>query len=284
TNTCFGGATYPSAADKSSNKFTSKERDAETGLDFFEARYMSSAQGRFTSPDPGAWYLNNPQSYNGYSYALNNPLRYNDIDGESAVDRVNAAEKLTTLSIPYGQSNPQYPQGNCFDCSGLVRHVFGQDPDNTLGLPRTADAQAATFEKSGEYTTDINQGQAGDAVFFADASGKVVHTGIVVDVKNGTIRFVHAPRPGKYVQFSAIRMNGKFGSEHFVGFGRSIERTPVRQSTVPATMLGRFTQWWNSWSLFGPTPTQTPAKSNPETKQQGPHKNCLQDRDGNCVQ
>ena len=33
-------------------QFTSKERDAETGLDYFGARYMSSAQGRFTSPDP----------------------------------------------------------------------------------------------------------------------------------------------------------------------------------------------------------------------------------------
>lgn len=31
--------------------FTAKERDAETGLDFFQARYYSAAQGRFTSPD-----------------------------------------------------------------------------------------------------------------------------------------------------------------------------------------------------------------------------------------
>jgi len=32
-------------------KFTGKERDAETGLDFIEARYFSGAQGRFTIPD-----------------------------------------------------------------------------------------------------------------------------------------------------------------------------------------------------------------------------------------
>jgi len=30
--------------------FTSKERDAESGLDYFGARYFSSAQGRFTEP------------------------------------------------------------------------------------------------------------------------------------------------------------------------------------------------------------------------------------------
>jgi RHS repeat-associated protein len=32
-------------------KFTGKERDIETGLDFFGARYLSTAQGRFTRPD-----------------------------------------------------------------------------------------------------------------------------------------------------------------------------------------------------------------------------------------
>jgi RHS repeat-associated protein len=31
---------------------TGKERDAESGLDYFEARHFGSALGRFTSPDP----------------------------------------------------------------------------------------------------------------------------------------------------------------------------------------------------------------------------------------
>lgn len=43
---------YVSAAEVS-QKFTSKERDLETGLDYFGARYMSSAQGRFTSHKQG---------------------------------------------------------------------------------------------------------------------------------------------------------------------------------------------------------------------------------------
>src|ERR1700722_5568364 len=64
-------------------RFTSKERDSETGLDFFGARYFSSAQGRFTSVDPhndGAQIVD-PQSWNGYAYAGNNPLRFRDPDG-----------------------------------------------------------------------------------------------------------------------------------------------------------------------------------------------------------
>ena len=64
-------------------RFTGKEREAETGLDYFGARYMSSAQGRFTSPDmpfadqrPQA-----PQSWNMYTYGRNNPMLYVDPSG-----------------------------------------------------------------------------------------------------------------------------------------------------------------------------------------------------------
>ena len=60
---------------------SSKERDSETGLDYFGARYMSSAQGRFTSVDPvviTTERLNNPQQLNLYAYVANNPLRFID--------------------------------------------------------------------------------------------------------------------------------------------------------------------------------------------------------------
>jgi RHS repeat-associated protein len=63
------------------HKFTGKERDAETGLDWFTARYMSSAQGRLTSPDPGGGHLQDPQTLNRYTYARNNPLRFTDSTG-----------------------------------------------------------------------------------------------------------------------------------------------------------------------------------------------------------
>jgi hypothetical protein len=50
-------------------------------LDFFGARYFSSAQGRFTSPDPVAGSIFNPQTLNLYAYVWNNPLRYTDPTG-----------------------------------------------------------------------------------------------------------------------------------------------------------------------------------------------------------
>jgi len=65
--------------------FTGKERDAETGLDYFGARYFSGAQGRFTSPDqPFADQdETDPQSWNLYGYVRNNPLRFIDPTGRT---------------------------------------------------------------------------------------------------------------------------------------------------------------------------------------------------------
>jgi RHS repeat-associated protein len=66
-------------------KFTAKERDSETGLDYFGVRYLSSAQSRFTSPDPenATASLSSSESWNAYSYVLNNPYKYTDPDGEA---------------------------------------------------------------------------------------------------------------------------------------------------------------------------------------------------------
>ncbi len=64
-------------------KFTGKERDTESGLDYFGARYYGSNMGRFMSPDPllGSGRPWNPQTWNRYAYVLNNPLSFTDPNG-----------------------------------------------------------------------------------------------------------------------------------------------------------------------------------------------------------
>ena len=68
--------------------FTGKERDAESGNDYFGARYFASTMGRFLSPDWSAKAepvpyakLGDPQSLNLYAYVRNNPLSRIDADG-----------------------------------------------------------------------------------------------------------------------------------------------------------------------------------------------------------
>jgi len=73
-------------------RFTGKERDPESGLDNFGARYDSSSMGRFMSPDwsespstiPYA-SLPYPQSLNLYSYVENNPTTTSDPSGHACI-------------------------------------------------------------------------------------------------------------------------------------------------------------------------------------------------------
>jgi RHS repeat-associated protein len=64
-------------------KYTGYERDDETALDFAQARYYSSIQGRFTSPDMlfADQYEGDPQSWNLYTYVRNNPCSNSDPTG-----------------------------------------------------------------------------------------------------------------------------------------------------------------------------------------------------------
>jgi RHS repeat-associated protein len=71
----------PQAGFQVSRRFTGQILDAETGLYYYNARYYDPELGRFIQADTKIPDLSNPQSYNRYSYCLNNPLRYTDPDG-----------------------------------------------------------------------------------------------------------------------------------------------------------------------------------------------------------
>jgi RHS repeat-associated protein len=63
-----------------------KERDSESGLDYFGARYYSSSMGRFMSPDSVGAHTGDPQTLNKYSYIANNPLGRVDPDWHDWAD------------------------------------------------------------------------------------------------------------------------------------------------------------------------------------------------------
>jgi RHS repeat-associated protein len=84
----YGGICYTSGSDPNRYKFTGKERDSESNLDNFGARYFTSNIGRFFTPDwadratavPYAIF-GDPQSLNLYGYVRNNPINRADADG-----------------------------------------------------------------------------------------------------------------------------------------------------------------------------------------------------------
>ena len=143
----YGSAVYPmNPPDVVSQKFTGKERDAETGLDWFEARYLSAAQGRFTSPDPATGSQRDPQSWNMYSYARNNPLLYTDPDGQTY--------RICDTS---GHCDDSYSDAN-FDknLAGTAKNGTIYDSNgNTIGT-----YQRTSFDDLGPLGNSLYQGMA----------------------------------------------------------------------------------------------------------------------------
>ena len=89
----WGGELQFANNDSNHYKFTGKERDVETGLDYFGARYYGNWLGRWMSPDwaekPEAVPysdLHDPQSLNLYSYVRNIPTSKADVDGHCLED------------------------------------------------------------------------------------------------------------------------------------------------------------------------------------------------------
>ncbi len=114
------------------SRCTGKERDAETGLDFFGARYFSGAQGRFTSPDkPFAdQHPKDPQSWNLYSYVRNNPLRYTDSTGEACDNGV-----LQCAADAVKGAAKEVANGTAVPAANLVNFVLDTTILGPLGIP-----------------------------------------------------------------------------------------------------------------------------------------------------
>jgi RHS repeat-associated protein len=101
---------FTQCPDATEHHFTGKERDAESGNDYFGARYYASSMGRFMSPDWSAKEepvpyakLDNPQTLNLYAYVRNNSLSRFDADGhESAWDL--AKKWLNVVEVKIGVS------------------------------------------------------------------------------------------------------------------------------------------------------------------------------------
>ena len=154
-------------------KFTGEERDNESGLDYFGARYYASSMGRFMSPDWAARAepvpyakLDNPQSLNLYGYVLNNPLSKTDPDGHCCWDEFKAI----------------------FYAKGSVGPGVGSEVKLTKYLSAGVSAKAVLETKAtsnGVVTTAVAEVKGGVKVGPADLSVKASAEAQVL--KNGVI-------------------------------------------------------------------------------------------------
>ena len=132
-------------------RFTGKERDQESGNDYFGARYYASSMGRFLSPDwsikaePVPYSkLDDPQSLNLFAYVLNNPLRNLDDDGHDVV-------QMATVYVYYPVSGATASEA----ISQANGHFTGADGKTYGGM--TTPSFSVSYNFSDTPTTENGQ-------------------------------------------------------------------------------------------------------------------------------
>jgi RHS repeat-associated protein len=190
------------------SRYTGKERDAESGNDYFGARYYASSMGRFMSPDWSAKQepvpyakLDNPQSLNLYAYVLNNPLDKTDPDGHDFWDKVlNKIQGKGWVDTPRPQlqakdASPNVPSSSLHtDMKGHTTtfkstDIYGNTTTKTIETKNAIDHKKSEPGADSAYSTDNIKGvsnrhagqdaygPAGAFIDTGDSRGRAIHGG-----------------------------------------------------------------------------------------------------------
>lgn len=163
-------------------QFTGKERDSETGLDYFGARYMASAQGRFTSPDqPFAdQHREDPQSWNMYGYVRNNPLKNTDPDGRACSSKLgNTGSGFCQRAETYARFDAMVGgQTRFFAAASAATQQLADVAVPVFGEAGTSLTTRAFLEATGESLLRVNS-----LAVAAITAGLVPESGPALDAK-----------------------------------------------------------------------------------------------------
>jgi RHS repeat-associated protein len=157
--------------------FTGKERDAESGLDNFGARYDASSLGRFMTPDSGVdQHPEEPQSWNLYAYARNNPLLFVDPSGEYV-----CGTSMTQQQCGDFQNGLDAAQ----QAANAAKDKYGANSDQYKDAQRAIDAYGKAGVDSGVTIQVGDTGKYGATTTVAGGAAKTADnpTGQKIEVK-----------------------------------------------------------------------------------------------------
>jgi RHS repeat-associated protein len=170
TTPCYDADFYPFGGERmiadncdSAYKFTGKERDSESGIDNFGARYMSSSMGRFVSADPitvTPGRIVDPQQLNLYAYVKNNPLAFTDPTG-MIIDTGDLSDKdKKPWERVVALANQQDANGNYFNPTlhdaysklDSDSRTFKIEDDKSLGVSTAGRFEITKFNGSNHFS------------------------------------------------------------------------------------------------------------------------------------
>lgn len=230
--------------------FTGKERDTESGNDYFSARYYASSMGRFMSPDPLPWigwqsgdeddqkkfeaYIANPQNFNMYAYVNNNPLNKTDPTGMNACGTNNDSSCKVTVTIQdrskdsNGHYNDQYTgvknSGN-YNATATVS-VNGKETGTFLVKTTPSDSSKSATIANGTYSGTLTT-HSGDVAIRLQPTNAIPTIG---------------PNPSRQDGASIAQgiLVHRAGRENFTGVGRDGRAVSEGCQVVCTSQYGDF--------------------------------------------
>ena len=146
----FGDGLVITGSDATEHHFTGKERDTESGNDYFGARYYASSMGRFLSPDWSAKEesvpyakLDNPQTLNLYGYMRNNPLGGVDQDGHC-----DWCQKLWNAVTGNGWNTNAQLAAQQQQATVTTTETYSVNPNDISTLPQMTNVQVDPFSNT----------------------------------------------------------------------------------------------------------------------------------------
>jgi RHS repeat-associated protein len=228
----FGGERAVTSSSGNAYKFTGKERDSESGNDYFGARHYASSLGRFMQPDPSPMgiAMADPQSWNLYSYVRNRPTRSVDVGGNWATyvhadiltvslsGYVSAGELKQLIDRQYAMDKIQDPAHQFMHAmsDGKTNQTSGEATQLTADFINGKLAGAKLFLNSDGSFSSISLEMLGDAIHTLQDLTSPMHrtsSGDPVPWRGGAIE-------------AAVHFNGEASpSADWAGFGLAVRLT-----------------------------------------------------------
>lgn len=164
----FGGTVSCTGSDPNHYLFTGKERDTESGLDYFIHRHYASTMGRFMQPDPAGMMavdIGSPQTLNRYTYVLNNPLSFTDPFGLDCAYLNSSGTGVEKGGIDQHSSSRECGRTGGYWAEGSVTNVTIGGDAETVSLTGTTNGNTNNTSASYQQNATIDVGEFHNTMF-----------------------------------------------------------------------------------------------------------------------